>query len=245
MWLLAQLLQKFLLWIQAAVKSHCCCVKLPKNAHHPPTGSSTRGVWPTDTFQPARPSGKADKHSILYSIMDGWDWLHQRITTTTLCLAAAAKPGTFKFHTSKLCQMLPTPNNTHKKNLLANTQSGEVVCESIRIARKIQFVKIPCHSKVYQSGDCVWHLLHLTSKNATLARGIRKFPIKQHVIICCWEDFPSVSLWMTKIVVVPHLPTATVSFYKEILPQQTKNSRSDLTLCQCFSNHSHWVSFVY
>lgn len=32
-----------------------------------------------------------------------------------LCHATAAKPGTFKFHTSKLCQMLPTPNATTKK----------------------------------------------------------------------------------------------------------------------------------
>lgn len=87
--------------------------------------------------------------------MDGWDGLHlehQRITTTTLCLATDAKSGTFKFHTSKLCQMLPTPNIT-KKNLLANTQRGKVLYESIRLARKIQFVKIP--SKVYQSGDRV------------------------------------------------------------------------------------------
>lgn len=78
-------------------------------------------VFGSDTFQPGTPSGKADKHSILYNIKDGWDCLHlkhQRITTTTtLCLATAAKPGTFKFQTSKLCQMLPTPNNNKKVSL--------------------------------------------------------------------------------------------------------------------------------
>lgn len=57
--------------------------------------------------------------------------------------------------------MLLTPNNNNNnKSLLANTQRGKVVYESIRVARKIQFVKIPCYSKVYPSGDCVWHLLH-------------------------------------------------------------------------------------
>lgn len=129
--------------------------------------------------------------------MDGcrWDCLHLK-QTTTLCLATAAKPCTFKFHTSKLCQMLPTPN-TNKKNLLANTQKGKVVYESIRVARKIQFAKIPCHNKVYQSGDCVTLAPPLLiPENATLVRGIRKLPIKQHIIIWCWEDFPSVGLQM-------------------------------------------------
>lgn len=52
----------------------------------------------SEVFGPQTPSsqpdsGKADKHSILYNIMDGGDCLHlkhQRITTT-LCLATAAK----------------------------------------------------------------------------------------------------------------------------------------------------------
>lgn len=50
--LLAQPLQKFPFCLQAAVKPHCCCVKLPKNAQHLPSGTSIRGLAQTPSSQP-------------------------------------------------------------------------------------------------------------------------------------------------------------------------------------------------
>lgn len=179
------------------MKSHCCCAKLPKNAHHLPTGTSIRGVWPTDTFQPARPSVKLTNTSFytrLWMDAGGIACISSKQQLCVLPLLQSLAHLNFTLRNSVRCSPLLTPT---KKNLHANTQKGKVVYESIRVARKIQFAKIPCHNKVYQSGDCVTLAPPLLiPENATLVRGIRKLPIKQHIIIWCWEDFPSVGLQM-------------------------------------------------
>lgn len=107
MWLFTQSLQKFPFCLQAAVKSHCCSVQLPKNTWHLSTSTIFGGVWLTDTFQLDRPSGKADKHS---DFTQHFAWVglpasqasenHEtKPMPCSYCKTWQLPPGKFKFQT--------------------------------------------------------------------------------------------------------------------------------------------------
>lgn len=127
----------------------------------------------------------------------------------SLCPAPTAKPG--NYHLARLNFRLRTsirkrrnmlPSNETKKNLPANTQSGKGVYESINVARKIRFVKIPWQwslSEWKRSCDTCSTISVTWRYNLSWAMGNRKFPMKQHRIIQCWKSFPSVALWMNSL----------------------------------------------